>query len=76
MDIRRVCNEGYKGANSGVLFWGEQGCGKSQMLSYLTAWAHEANWCSVAITNHEIFVDGTQELFRFKNGLYLQQELA
>lgn len=75
-DIRRVTNKGYKGSNSGVLFWGEQGCGKSQILSYLTAWAHESEWCSVAITNHEEYVDATQTIFRHENGMYLQMELA
>ena len=76
MDIRRVTNEGYKGANTGVLFHGEQGCGKSQILSYLTAWAHESNWMSVAITDQEAFINATTEIFRFKNGLYLQKDLA
>lgn len=45
-------------------------------MSYLTAWAHESNWCSVAITDHEVFINATQDIFRWKNGLYLQQELA
>ena len=51
IDVRRVTNDGFKGGNTGVLLWGEQGAGKSQILSYLTAWAHESNWCSVAITD-------------------------
>ena len=76
VDIRSVTNEGFKGANSGVLLWGEQGCGKSQILSYLTAWAHESNWCSVAITDHEAFVNKQYDIFRCKNGLYMQKELA
>jgi hypothetical protein len=45
-------------------------------LTYLTAWAHEVNWINVSITNHEEFVNGTWDIFRFKNGLYLQRELA
>lgn len=27
--IREVTNDGYKGGNTGVLFYGERGCGKS-----------------------------------------------
>ena len=75
-DVRRVSLENFKGNNTGALFWGERGCGKSQILTYATAWAHEQNWMNVSITNHEEFVDGTYDIFRFKNGLYLQQDLA
>jgi hypothetical protein len=31
----------FKGNNTGMLLWGEHGCGKSQVLSYVVAWAHE-----------------------------------
>ena len=66
VDIRRTTNDGYKGANTGVLFHGEQGCGKSQILSYLTTWAHDhgASWCSLAITDHEEFVNASTDIFR------------
>lgn len=74
-DIRRVTNDGYKGGNSGVFLHGPPGSGKSQILSYLTAWAHESNWMSVAITDHEAFISKS-DIFRYKNGLYLQQDLA
>ena len=70
-DVRRVANPGFKGAFTGALLWGESGCGKSQILSYLTAWAHESNWCSVAITDSEGFINATNDILRFKNGLYL-----
>ena len=70
-DIRRTTNDGYKGANTGALLWGEQGCGKSQILSYLTSWAHDSNWCSLAITDHEEFVNATTDIFRMENGLYI-----
>lgn len=65
IEIRRIANEGFKGAFSGALLWGESGCGKSQILSYLTAWAHESNWCSVAITDSEGFVNAQTDIFRF-----------
>ncbi len=40
-DIRRVSLPRFKGANSGLLLWGPRGVGKSQILSYVSAWAHE-----------------------------------
>ena len=70
-DVRRVGLDNFKGNNTGCLFWGERGIGKSQLLTYMTAWAHEENWINVSITNHEEFVDGTWDIFRFSNGLYL-----
>ena len=36
----------------------------------------ESEWCSVAITDHEALVGGKTDAFRFKNGLYLQMDLA
>ena len=80
-DTRRVTLDGFKGNNTGILLWGERGCGKSQTLAYVTAWAHENYWVNVSVTNFERFtgmenkVDKT-DLFRFKNGLYLQKDLA
>lgn len=58
------------------MLWGERGCGKSQILNYTTAWAHENNWINFSITNFEEFTDGKTEAFRYKNGLYLQKHLA
>ena len=75
-DIKRVSIDNFKGNNTGILFWGERGIGKSQMLTYCTAWAAEESWFNVSITNQEEFVDGTFDIFRFKNGLYLQKDLA
>lgn len=40
-DIRRVSLPRFKGVNTGLLLWGPRGCGKSQILTYVTAWAHE-----------------------------------
>ena len=31
---------------------------------------------SVAITDHEAFINASTDIFRYKNGLYLQKELA
>lgn len=73
-DIRRASLPRFKGANTGVLLWGEQGCGKSQILSYCTAYAHEERWFNVTISNPEELVNGRTDssIFRYKNGLYLQ----
>ena len=75
-DIRRVSLPQFKGANSGLLLWGNRGVGKSQILSYVSAWAHENKWAVINIPKCEAFTDGKQEIFRFKNGLYLQPILA
>lgn len=74
--MRQISNDSFKGSNTGVLLWGEQGCGKSQILSYLTAWAYDSKWCNVAITDQESFINGKYDIFRYKNGLYLQEDLA
>lgn len=75
-DIRRASFGNFKGSNTGVLFWGEKGCGKSQILTYATAWAHESRWFNVTISDSESLIGGKKDLFRYKNGLYLQLELA
>lgn len=75
-DIRNVSFPRFKGNNTGILLWGERGCGKSQILSYTTAWAHENNWMNVTISYPDEFINLKHKFFRFKNGLYLQQELA
>lgn len=75
-DIRRVSLPKFKGVNSGVLLWGNRGVGKSCILSYATAWAHENNWVVVTVPNCEMFTDGTEDIFRYKNGLYLQKDVA
>ena len=75
-EIRSVTFDRFKGNNTGCLLWGERGCGKSQILTYITAWAHENNWVNFTISDPEAFIGGKTELFRFKNGLYLQKDLA
>lgn len=70
-DIRKASFSRFKGNNTGALLWGERGCGKSQILTYVTAWAHESEWINFTISDPEEFVFGTTDLFRFKNGLYL-----
>ena len=59
-----------------MLFWGERGTGKSQILSYVTAWAHEKKWINLTISNHEDLVGGNFDILRHKNGLYLQFDLG
>jgi hypothetical protein len=74
--MRRVSLPRFKGANSGLLLWGPRGTGKSQILSYVSAWAHENRWAVVNVPRCEAFTDGRHEIFRYKNGLYLQPILA
>ena len=59
-----------------MLFWGERGVGKSQILSYVTAWAHENKWINLTVSNHEDLLMGEFEQVRHKNGLYLQFSLG
>ena len=77
-DIRRVgLGKGlFKGFNTGGLLWGERGCGKSQILAYLSAWAHESSWINVTVASCPEFVDASHEIERMGNGLYLQPALA
>lgn len=72
-DIRRVGIQkgGFKGFNTGGLLWGESGCGKSGIMAYLTAWAHENNWANLTIPSCKEFVDVSHDLERMENGLYL-----
>ena len=73
-DIRRVSFPRFKGNNTGCLLWGERGCGKSQILTYLTAWAHEKQWVNLTISDPQGIVNGRSDLFRNKDGLYLQND--
>lgn len=77
-DIRRVgLGAGsFKGFNTGGLLWGEKGSGKSQILSYLTGWAHENRWINVTVASCPEFVDAQHEIERWEDGLYLQHTLA
>jgi hypothetical protein len=61
----------FKGTNTGLLLWGERGCGKSQILTYAAAWAHENRWIVLAIPSCEKYTDGDVAIKRHKNGLYL-----
>ena len=84
-EIRSSSNFRFKGNNTGALFWGERGTGKSQILAYVTAWAHENKWINFTISNHEDLLGYKNldpngplafEVLRHKNGLYLQFELG
>jgi small subunit ribosomal protein S29 len=77
-DIRRVgLDKGlFKGFNTGGLLWGNKGCGKSQVLAYLTAWAHENEWVNITVPSCSEFVDATHDTERMENGMYVQHSLA
>lgn len=76
-EIRRASFPRFKGNNTGALLWGERGCGKSQILTYCTAWAHDAdNWINMTLSNSEDMVSGRSPALRWKNGLYLQKPMA
>lgn len=73
-DMRRVgLGQGaFKGFNTGGLIWGERGTGKSAILSYITAWAHEQNnWINFTIPSCPEFVNLSHDTDRMRNGLYL-----
>mmetsp|Transcript_2473 Transcript_2473/g.3064 ORF Transcript_2473/g.3064 Transcript_2473/m.3064 type:complete len:107 (+) Transcript_2473:211-531(+) len=71
IENRRISVENFKGANTGLMFWGERGCGKSQLLTYLAAWAHEKQWMVMTVPSCEEISGGEAAIFRYKNGLYL-----
>lgn len=48
---------GFKGFNSGCFLTGRGGCGKSGVLTYVVAWAHENEWVVVAIPWGRDWVD-------------------
>lgn len=75
-EIRQVSLPNFRGLNSGCVFWGPRGVGKSQVTAYAAAWAHESSWAVITIPRCEHFTDGTDDIFRFKNGLYLQKYVA
>lgn len=79
-EIRSASNFRFKGNNTGALLWGERGTGKSQILAYVAAWAHENQWINFTISNHEDLLGYKNadpegpigfEVLRHKNGLYL-----
>jgi hypothetical protein len=66
----------FKGFNSGVLLHGEAGCGKSQILTYLHAWAKENNWLVIPIHKATRFTKDPAFIERHPSGMYLQHDLA
>jgi hypothetical protein len=77
-DMRRVGLDSgmFKGFNTGGLLWGEKGCGKSQILAYLTAWAHDAEWVNITVASCPEFVNEDHMTERMEDGMYLQHTLA
>jgi Mitochondrial ribosomal death-associated protein 3 len=41
--------EGFKGFNSGCFLTGKGGSGKSGILTYVNAWAHENKWVVISV---------------------------
>jgi hypothetical protein len=66
----------FKGFNSGVIFNGRSGTGKSQILAYIHAWAKENNWIVLSVPKASSFSKGYSELERHLTGLYLQHNLV
>jgi hypothetical protein len=56
--ISKFSLQGFKGFNTGALLWGEKGRGKSQILAYLGAWAHDNNWATILIPSGDKLVQG------------------
>ena len=68
--------KGFKGFNSGCLLYGDCGVGKSGIMSYLTAWAHDSNWIVVNVPHATKIVSTGLRVQRLENGLYMQEEVA
>lgn len=67
----------YSGFNSGILLYGEAGCGKSCVLSYLHSWAKENNWFSVPVFKASNFFSKVNEdLEPHANGLFITEKAA
>lgn len=76
--------DGFRGFNSGCFLTGKSGCGKSGVLTYVTAWAHENKWVVINQpkgrywTSHrgdDFEDDETPNILeRHSNGLYLHPD--
>jgi hypothetical protein len=75
-ESHRTMIKDFKGFNSGVLLHGEAGCGKSQILTYLHAWAKENNWLVIPIHKATRFTKDPAYIERHPTGMYLQHDLA
>ena len=71
--------ERFKGFNTGALLYGLRGAGKSGVLYYLTAWAHENEWFVLTVPSGTKWTHDLHASHRLKthnNGLFLQPKLA
>ena len=75
-ESHRTLIKDFKGFNSGALLYGEAGCGKSQIMTYLHAWAKENKWIVIPIHKATRFTKDPASIERHPTGLYLQHELA
>ena len=75
-ESHRTLIKDFKGFNSGCLLTGEAGCGKSQILTYLHAWAKENNWIVLPIPRATKFTKDPSEIERHPTGMYMQHVFA
>jgi hypothetical protein len=84
-EARSYSMDGFRGFNSGAFITGKGGCGKSGILTYVVAWAHENKWVVISVprgrywTSHHGEPEADNEnvpaiLERHSNGLYLHPE--
>ncbi len=74
-DMRKYAIPRFKGFNTGAMLWGQRGVGKSQILAYLGAWAHDNNWATVMVPSGSKLVQG-DSVVRHSCGLYMQPDFA
>ena len=75
-ETRKYSFPRFKGFNTGALLWGPRGVGKSQILAYLGAWAHDNNWATILVPSGSKLARGMDRLVQHGCGLYMQPEYA
>jgi len=75
-DVRNSFPNHFKGFNSGLIFNGPSGVGKSQILAYLHLWAKENNWVVLSVHKAGVFSKDYSEIERHITGLYLQHNVV
>lgn len=67
---------GYRGFNSGVIYFGDSGSGKSVLLGHLQAWALENGWAVIPVYRATRFTKDPEDNEQHISGLYLQQQVT
>lgn len=67
---------GYRGFNSGIIYFGDSGAGKSVLLGHLQAWAIENGWAVIPVYRATRFTKDPEDNEQHISGLYLQQQLT